>query len=245
MFSKEKFMSFYNGTPNAKGASSCYDNIRKALEEVGILTDLTLIGALATARIEVGRAFLPIAENPLWAVEYEFRTDLGNVKIGDGIKYRGRGYIQLTGRDNYIEYGMKLGVDLLIYPKLALDPVIAAKILARYFKGRAINIACNEENWILVRKLVNGGTNGLTAFIDIINQYIIKNMTSKLEITKVEAVGEKTVVSYHRFDTDGEVVTDKTTGTWEFDGTLDNDAVLEKAKTMVDDYIEVSLNLTV
>src|SRR5260221_8231731 len=156
MFTKENFMSFYNGTPYQKGASDCYDAICKALQVKGILTDLVLIGALATVRVEVGRAFLPVTENPLFALRYELRRDLGNVIMGDGVKYRGRGYLQITGHSNYSEYGLKLGIDLLTNPDLALQPSVAANILAQYFKDRDCNVACNEQNWHQVRYLVNG-----------------------------------------------------------------------------------------
>ncbi len=248
MFNKEHFMSFYRGTPSERGASICYDNIRQALKTLGILTDMTLIGALATVRVEVGRTFLPIAENAWFSTRYELRRDLGNVKIGDGVKYRGRGHIQLTGKYNYAEYGRKLRIDLVNRPDLALDSWFAALILAQYFKDRGVVNACKVKNWVLVRKLVNGGTAGLTTFLDIVNQYIIKSKKTmqKLEITKIEVVGEKTNVSYHRFDvTEDGTVTDKTTGMWEFDGVMNNDEVVEKGKTMVDPGIEVSLNLAV
>ncbi len=246
MFIKDYFISFYRDTAVEQGASTCFDCIYDALQQKGICTDLTLIGALATARVEVGRSFLPIAESKLLSTVYELRTDLGNVKIGDGIKYRGRGYIQLTGRANYEEYGRKLGLDLLANPDLALQPLVAGQILAQYFKDRVVNVACNAQDWVLARELVNGGTNGLTAFLNIINQYKEKMSmsTKKLEITKIEYLeGGTAKVAWHRFNTDNGDQND--TGTWDFDGPVNNEQVLEHAKTMVDSDIDVSLNLTV
>ena len=167
---KEAFMSFYLGTPYEKGASECYDAINKALTEIGINSPLTLIGALATVRTEVGRIFKPVEEISSGS-DYEGRSDLGNQVPGFGRKYKGRGYIQLTGYYNYNNYGDKIGVDLVCHPDLALTVGNSAKILAVYFKDRGVNIACEAKDWTKVRKLVNGGTNGLDSFLSVINQY--------------------------------------------------------------------------
>lgn len=167
---KDKFMSFYKGTQFEHSASDCFNNIIVELWNQGILTPMTLIGALATIRVEVGRAYLPIKEIASGAA-YEYRADLGNIYKGDGIKYKGRGYIQLTGRSNYTHYGLVFGIDLVNNPDLALDPIIAAKILVLYFKERGVNIACDQKNWDLARRLVNGGTNLLTDFKRVIGDF--------------------------------------------------------------------------
>lgn len=67
---------------------------------------------------------------------YEGRKDLGNIQPGDGKKYKGRGYIQLTGRANYRAYGKELGLDLEGNPSLAAKPENAEKIAIAYWKGR-------------------------------------------------------------------------------------------------------------
>lgn len=164
---KDQFMSFYSGSASA---SACFDSVSQALKDVGIFSDLVLIGALATVRVEVGRAFLPVEEIASGAA-YENRHDLGNYCPGDGVKYKGRGFIQLTGRANYTAYGKLLNIDLVCHPELALDPTVASKILAEYFKDRGCDIACNAQNWTLVREKVNGGDNGLSLFLNIVSQY--------------------------------------------------------------------------
>ncbi|GAC1360423.1 MAG: hypothetical protein NVSMB31_20580 [Vulcanimicrobiaceae bacterium] len=59
---------------------------------------------------------------------YENRADLGNTQKGDGSRFGGRGYIQITGRASYTYWGHRLGVDLLKHPELAANPDNAAKI---------------------------------------------------------------------------------------------------------------------
>jgi len=59
---------------------------------------------------------------------------MGNDKPGDGYKYRGRGFIQITGKENYQKIGKMIGEDLVGNPDLANDPKIAAKIIPAYFK---------------------------------------------------------------------------------------------------------------
>ena len=95
--------------------------------------------------------------------KYENRKDLGNTQAGDGYRFRGRGYIQITGRSNYSKFGKLLGIDLVGNPDLALQPEIAAKIavygmvngsfrgksLAKYFNGY-------RTDWTNARDIVNG-----------------------------------------------------------------------------------------
>ena len=165
---KEQFLSFYKTKTHAE---ICYDSVKTALEEAGILTDLTLIGALATVRVEVGKSYKPVMEMSTGEA-YEGRKDLGNTTKGDGRKYKGRGYIQLTGKSNYEIYGKRLGLDLLNNPDLALTVENSARILAQYFKDRRVHLACDNRDWVLVRKLVNGGNNGLTDFKRVVGDFL-------------------------------------------------------------------------
>ncbi|KLI98186.1 chitinase [Luteimonas sp. FCS-9] len=92
---------------------------------------------------------------------YEGRADLGNTQPGDGERYKGRGYIQVTGRHNYTEAGRALGLDLVNNPELAAQPENAARIAAWYWESRGINTAADAGDFTQVTRLINGGTNGL------------------------------------------------------------------------------------
>jgi len=97
---------------------------------------------------------------------------LGNLGQGDGERFRGRGYIQLTGRANYQKYGTALGKDLTGNPDLACDPTIAGQLLAMFLKDkeRQIKEALVNHDLSTARKLVNGGSHGLDRFEDAFNR---------------------------------------------------------------------------
>lgn len=91
---------------------------------------------------------------------YDGRKDLGNVQPGDGRRFRGRGWIQLTGRYNYTKAGQALGIDLVNKPQLAADENIAMDIAIWYFEDRVMNRISNPKNIRGITKAVNGGFNG-------------------------------------------------------------------------------------
>lgn len=99
---------------------------------------------------------------------YDNRKDLGNRGPPDGASFKGRGYVQLTGRSNYTTFGPRVGVNNLVQqPDQANDPAVAARILAAFIasKQAAIATALASDDLATARRLVNGGANGLDRFI--------------------------------------------------------------------------------
>jgi len=86
---------------------------------------------------------------------------LGNTEAGDGERYRGRGYIQLTGRYNYRLAGEALGLPLEAHPELAEKPHIAAKIAVWYWEWRVRPRVNNFADVREVTRPINPGMNGL------------------------------------------------------------------------------------
>ncbi len=108
---------------------------------------------------------------------YDGRLDLGNTKPGDGYRYRGRGYIQLTGRYNYDKFGKLLNIDLLDNPDWATKPSIAALIAADYWYINKLNDLADKQDIVTITKRINGGKNGLQDRINWTNMilHVIKD----------------------------------------------------------------------
>jgi predicted chitinase len=86
---------------------------------------------------------------------------LGNKIKGDGSRYRGRGFMQLTGRDNYRMASQALGLDLVNHPELASKPDIAAKIAVWYWNTRVKPRVHNFDDTVEVTKTINNAMFGL------------------------------------------------------------------------------------
>jgi hypothetical protein len=158
--------------------------IRDALVGEGFRDPATFLAAIATVYVEThigDSTFKPIKEfggEAYFTLNYESDRNraqqLGNDRPGDGARFCGRGYIQITGRANYRHYGQVLGVPLEESPDLALEANTAARILAAYFAGRGIPdrastaLASADQDWRSVRRAVNGGLNGYTEFLRVV-----------------------------------------------------------------------------
>lgn len=90
---------------------------------------------------------------------YEGRHDLGNDYPGDGVRYKGRGPIQLTGRNNYRAAGHALRLPLEDQPTLAAHHDVGWRIAGWYWRGRGLNGRADRGEFREITRLINGGFN--------------------------------------------------------------------------------------
>ena len=92
---------------------------------------------------------------------YEGRKDLGNTKPGDGVKFKGHGPIQITGRANHTACGKALGLDLVNNPTLIAQPPNAFRSAGWFWDTRGLNALADQRLFKAITKKINGGFNGL------------------------------------------------------------------------------------
>jgi hypothetical protein len=125
--------------------------------------------SMATVFHETAATMMPITEYgpKSYFDKYEPGTpignELGNTQPGDGYKYRGRGYVMITGRANYTKASEKLNEDFVNYPDLALEPPLARAIMRRgclegWFTGKKFQDYINPTlcDYYNARRVVNG-----------------------------------------------------------------------------------------
>lgn len=141
--------------------------IADALEARGIYDRDVCLGVLPTVSIETARTFEPI---------HEYGTPANWAGYEGGALFAGRGFPQLTHLSNYRNAGADLGVDLVGNPDLAMDPQISADILAWFWATKGVPSKdgshfytmvelCREHDWNWVRRVFQGGTDGLDRLI--------------------------------------------------------------------------------
>lgn len=94
---------------------------------------------------------------------YEGRKDLGNTVKGDGKRFKGRGFIQLTGRANYTKFSKETGCDCVNHPELVAKLPWCAETAGWYWNSRSINEAADIDAFTTVTRRINGGTNGIAS----------------------------------------------------------------------------------
>jgi peptidoglycan L-alanyl-D-glutamate endopeptidase CwlK len=149
--------------------------VLSALKAANLTDTPIVLAALATIRAET-EGFVPLSEgisryntspggHPFDL--YDNRKDLGNQGPPDGENFKGRGFVQLTGRANYAKFGPLIGLPTLVEtPDKANDPMVAAQILAAFVASKRLQIeeALQRGDLAWARRLVNGGSNGLDRF---------------------------------------------------------------------------------
>jgi predicted chitinase len=142
-------------------------------DETGFSNRQWLAYALATAFHETAFTMQPIKEmgGPAYFTRiYDIRgnrpykaRELGNLTPGDGVKYAGRGYVQLTGKTNYNRASRSLGIDFVRRPDLAMEPANAAFIMFQWMKdgwftGKSFDDYLNDKqcDYRNARRIING-----------------------------------------------------------------------------------------
>ena len=145
------------------------DSIEKFKNQVNLEYDHRILMFIPQVMHEAGNGrWLQEIWGPTSAQRrYEGRVDLGNTQPGDGYKYRGRGWIQCTGRSNYRECTKWLrefhgnAYDFEVYPDYLSDPLWAAQSAFWYWSQRVPMRYVDEGDVERVTKSINGGYNGL------------------------------------------------------------------------------------
>jgi putative chitinase len=137
-----------------------YDPLVAGMKKYDITSPLRMAHFLAQIAHESGS--FRFAEELADGSAYEGRRDLGNIQPGDGVRFKGRGLIQLTGRANYTAYSKDTGVDYVAKPQLvASDPLVAVDVACWFWNRKGLSKLADKDDVKAVTKLINGGFNGL------------------------------------------------------------------------------------
>lgn len=88
---------------------------------------------------------------------YEFRKDLGNNVAGNGVMYKGRGLLQITGKANYTAVMLALNIDCLVHPELLETPENACRVSGYWWNEHKLNLLADREDIIGISGVVNCG----------------------------------------------------------------------------------------
>ncbi|KAB0331787.1 glycoside hydrolase family 19 protein [Janthinobacterium lividum] len=133
--------------------------LNAAMVEFGITTPARQASFLSQVGHESGQ--LRYVRELASGQAYEGRVDLGNTQRGDGVRFRGRGFLQVTGRANYAACGKALGLDLLAQPELLEQTVNACRSAGWFWQTRGLNALADAGDQERVTRRINGGVNGL------------------------------------------------------------------------------------
>lgn len=135
-----------------------YDPLVEAMEKKDIITPLR-IAAFCASIIHESGSFRYVREIASGKA-YEGRKNLGNIYPGDGVKFKGRGLIQITGRSNYALCGKALAVDLLEHPILLESTLFATQSAVWFWNLHGLNGYADKDDFRRITKIINGGYNG-------------------------------------------------------------------------------------
>lgn len=101
-----------------------------------------------------------VARKPEQIASIAYDNRMGNTSMRDGWKYRGRGLIQITGKNNYRACGEALGLDLIAQPELLEKPQHACMSAAWFWATNSLNILADAGKFDTITCRINGGHNG-------------------------------------------------------------------------------------
>ena len=127
------------------------------------------LNATWPSRFPTEEAAQPFHRQPEKIANKVYSGRMGNLDEGDGWKFRGRGLIQLTGKDNYRLASDALGVDFVKDPDLVLTKEYAALTAAWFWNKRSLNKEADAKDFTGMTKKINGGTIGLADRVAHIN----------------------------------------------------------------------------
>lgn len=134
------------------------DPLNMAMMEFHINTPKRQAAFLAQIGHESGQ--LRYVKELASGLAYEGRKDLGNVVDGDGVRFKGRGLIQITGRANYLQVQIDLGIPCIANPELLENTVNACRTAGWFWDKRGLNALADKGDFVTITKRINGGLNG-------------------------------------------------------------------------------------
>lgn len=189
MITKEQLKSITGIADDAK-LTQLFAGITKTAEKYSINTNLRMCHFLAQILHESGN-FVAVKENLNYSAEgltktfpkyfptnesaiayakkpekiankvYSNRMGNGDETSGDGFKFCGKGYIQITGKENYTALAKDTGIDCVNHPELLLLPENAIISAGWYWNSRKLNAFADADDIVTITKKINGGTIGI------------------------------------------------------------------------------------
>jgi predicted chitinase len=168
--------------PSSRSSSANEQYLQSVFIQAGVTDPIKLAQWMAQCKHESG--YFQYLEEIASGSAYEGRSDLGNTQPGDGVKFKGRGFIQCTGRVNYQSMSKYFGVDFVNDPRKLADLEWASKSVIWFFnvarkagfKNRTMTQPYSDttafwEDTLSVSAMVNGGKNGLQERIKFFAEY--------------------------------------------------------------------------